>query len=151
MSDDLKKKLENCEKQKKEYLDGWKRAKADFINYKKEEAERLRNFAKAVLREAMADFISVLDSFDLGLFMSKGETMEKKGVMLIKSKLEDVLKRQGIQKIKVSVGDKFDPARHEAVQEVESEQSSGTIVEEVESGYTLNGEVLRPARVKVAK
>ena len=148
---DLEGKLTECEKEKKEYLDGWKRAKADFINYKKEEEERLAHFARMSRGVIIQELINVLDSFDVGVSMNKSDTMEKKGVELIRNQLENILRKYGLEKIKVSAGDKFDPARHEAVSEVESDQPEGTVIEEVEKGYMINGEVLRPAKVKLSK
>ena len=50
-----------------------------------------------------------------------------------------------------SVGEAFDPQKHDAIEEIESDKPSGTIVEEAQRGYLYNGQVLRPARVKVAK
>jgi len=148
---DLKGKLAECEKEKKEYLDGWKRAKADFINYRKEEEKRLAHFARMSKGVIMQELINVLDSFDVGVSINKSDTMEKKGVELIRNQLENILRKYGLEKINVSPGDKFDPARHEAVSEAESDQPEGTIVEEVEKGYMISGEVLRPAKVKIAK
>lgn len=144
-------KLAECEKEKKEYLDGWKRAKADFINYKKEEEERLAYFARMSRGVIIQELINVLDSFDVGVSMNKSDTMEKKGVELIRNQLENILRKYGLEKIKVSPGDKFDPARHEAVSEAKSDQPEGTIIEEVEKGYMISGEVLRPAKVKLSK
>ena len=70
---------------------------------------------------------------------------------MIKSQLEEVLKKNGLEKSVVSVGQRFDPAIHEAIDSIESDQESGIITEEVESGYTLHGKLIRAARVKVAK
>ena len=67
----------------------------------------------------------------------------------------DFLKSQGVEEIK-SVGEKFDPRFHEAVEEVKCRdaaqgQESGVILEEIQKGYKINGELLRPARVRVVK
>jgi len=56
-----------------------------------------------------------------------------------------------LERIIISVGQPFDPGLQEAVAEIESDKTSGTIVEEVERGYLLNGKLIRPARVKIAK
>lgn len=151
MSQDLEKKLEECEKEKNEYLNGWKRAKADFINYKKEERERFENFLIAQQSVLMSELLAVLDSFDLGLVMSKGDLIEKKGVELIRNQLEGVLRKNGVVRIKTSVGDRFDLSKHEALEEIESELPEGTVVEVVEKGYMLHDKVLRPVKVKVSK
>jgi molecular chaperone GrpE len=143
--------LETLKKQSEEYLDGWKRAKADFINYRKEETKRLDAILKFSNEMMIKDLINVLDSFDLAIQALGGESKMEKGVYLIKAQLEDVLKKYGLERIMVSVGQKFDPALHEAMASVESDKPSGTIVDEVERGYMLSGKLVRAARVKVAK
>ena len=147
----IKELLEKCETEKEEYLNGWKRAKADLINYKKEEQERFKNFVRFSEEALLSELIKVMDSFDLGLISWREETNEKKGMTLIRLQLEDVLKKFGLEKIKVKEGDKFNPALHECLTAVEKEGESGVIIEEVEKGYVLHGKVVRPARVKVAK
>ena len=145
----LVEKLKKCEVEKDEYLNGWKRAKADFINYQKDEAKRFEEAIKFANWDLVRDLITVLDSFDLAIVVL-GKEVEK-GIYLIRNQLEDVLRKRGLEKIMIPVGQKFDPTLHEAISEVESDQPAGTIVEEVERGYSLNGRVIRPARVKITK
>src|SRR3989338_6296064 len=59
--------FERCKKEKEEYLAGWQRAKADFINYKKEEAKRLETLAKYANAMLLEELITVLDNFDLAI------------------------------------------------------------------------------------
>ncbi len=134
-----------------EYLDGWKRAKADLINYKKDEARRFEDIIKFAAQELVRELVPVLDSFDLALESLGSEPKVEKGVYLIRAQLEDALKKHGLEKITVVVGEQFNPALHEAVAAVESAQPSGTVVEEVDRGYVLSGKLIRPARVKIAK
>jgi molecular chaperone GrpE len=143
--------LEVLRKQCEEYLDGWKRAKAEFINYKKDEAKRFENVVKYANETIIKELITVLDSFDLAIQSLGADDKVEKGIFLIRTQLEDVLKRYGLERISVSVGQKFDPSVHEAIAVVESDKESGTVVDEVEKGYLLNGKLIRPARVKVAK
>lgn len=147
----IEERMEELETQNQEYLDGWKRAKADFINYKKEEAERLENFAKFSNEMIIGDLIVVLDSFDLSLTVLSETDPAKKGMMLIKSQLEDILRKNGLERIQIKKGDKFDPGIEEAVGEIVSEEPPGTIAEEVSGGYKLNNKVIRPVRVKISK
>ncbi len=150
-TDALTEKLAEAEKQRDEYLAGWQRAKADFINYKKEEFAHLEEVARYGSEDLIGDLITVLDNFDLGLrAFEKNGTVEK-GVYLIRSQIEDILKKRGLTKIIIKPGDPFNPAVAEAMTEVESEQSPGTIVEEIEPGYKLHDRVLRAARVIIAK
>lgn len=145
--------LAKCLKEKDEYLDGWKRAKADLINYKKDEAKRFEMIIKFANESLIKNLINVLDSFDLALISlgGDGDAKSQKGLYLIRQQLEDALKRQGLERIIVSVGQPFDPALQEAIVGVESDKPSGIIIEEVEKGYLLNGKLVRSARVKVAK
>jgi len=143
--------LTKCQKERDEYLEGWKRAKADLINYKKDEAKRFEAVVKFANESIIRDLINVLDSFDLALVALEKEAKAEKGIYLIRAQLEDILKQNGLERIIVSVGQPFDPALQEAIATVESDKPSGTVVEEVEKGYLLNGKLIRPARVKVAK
>jgi len=142
--------LEACMKKCDEYLDGWKRAKADFLNYKKEEMERISELMKFGSESMMLDLITVLDSFNLGISLSSDEAA-KKGMLLIKTQLEDILKRYGLEKISVERGGAFDPKVQEAVDEIISEHPEGLVAEEIEKGYILNGKVIRPIKVKLSK
>lgn len=138
-------------KERDEYLDGWKRAKADLINYKKEEAKRFESMLKFANEHIIKELLVVLDSFDLALAAMGGESKIEKGVYLIRAQLEDVLKRYGLERVSVSVGKEFDPSLHDAIVTSESEQPSGTVLEEIEKGYMLGGKLIRAARVRVAK
>jgi len=145
--------LSKCRKEYDEYLDGWKRAKADLINYKKDEAKRFEAIVKFSNEALIKELINVLDSFDLALVALEVEEDKKtqKGLYLIRQQLEDILRQNGLERIIVSVGQSFDPALQEAVATIELDKPSGTIIEEVERGYLLNGKLIRPARVKVSK
>lgn len=149
--DELREKLAAAERQRDEYLAGWQRAKADFINYKKEEFAHLEEVARYGSEDLIKDLISALDNFDLGLRALEKAGPVEKGVYLIRSQIEDILKKRGLEKIAIKPGDPFDPAVAEAIAEIESERSPGTIVEEIEPGYRLYNRILRAARVIVAK
>ena len=145
--------LSKCQKEREEYLDGWKRAKADLINYKKDETKRFEAVIKFSNEGLTRDLVNVLDSFDLALVALENEADSKKekGLYLIRQQLEDILKQNGLERIIISIGQPFDPSLQEAVAEIESDKPSGIIIEEIERGYLLNGKLIRPARVKVAK
>lgn len=149
--EELEAALTECEKLRDEYLDGWKRAKADFENYRKEEqarAETLRAFANEII---LGDLLHVLDSFDLGLATIAADDPARRGVELIQNQLEEVMRRHGVERVAVKPGDAFDPKRHEAVGEVNAGVPPGTVAEEVGAGYLLYGKLVRPARVKLSK
>lgn len=141
----LKGKLKKCQKEKEEYLAGWQRAKADFINSRKENEQRQKEFAKFANGLLISELLTVLDSFDLATKNSKD-----KGFALIKSQLKDILKRYELEEIKTT-GEEFNPEFHEAIEEVESEKESGIIIEEIQKGYTLHSKVIRASKVKISK
>ena len=144
--------LKRIKEERDEYLDGWKRAKADLANYRKDELKRFEQVVQFATEDIIYDLITVLDSFELALASMKEGDPSEKGIYLIKSKLEEILKRRGLTKIKISPGNKFDPAYHEAVLVVEEKGAKpGTIAEELEAGYQLHKKVIRAAKVKVFK
>lgn len=149
--EELKKKIEELEQLKNEYLSGWQRARADFLNYKKEEIERIGELLKYVTEPFVSKLLPVLDSFDRAeKEAEKGNDKELvKGFLQIKTQLQDFLKSQGVEEIK-SVGEKFDPNFHEAVAEIEGGKP-GIILEELQKGYKIHERVIRFAKVKVSK
>lgn len=150
----LKKQLEDCQKQKEEYLAGWQRSRADFINYKKEEKDRITQLSSYFNTDLILKLLPILDNLNLAEKkipenLRKNENI--KGLLQIKIQIQDFLKNQGVKEIE-SLGKKFDPNLHEVVGEVEiKDQESGIIIEEAQKGYLLNNEVIRPAKVKISK
>jgi len=151
---DIGKQLIECQKKSEEYLNGWKRAQADFLNYKKEEAERMKQFIEQGKEELILKLLPVLDN----LYIAEKELPKKlkndqwvEGVLKTKDQILSFLKNQGVEEIK-SLGEKFNPSFQEAVEIVEkNNHQPETIVEEVKKGYLFQGRVIRPAKVKVAK
>ncbi|MCL4405256.1 MAG: nucleotide exchange factor GrpE [Patescibacteria group bacterium] len=145
-------------KERDDYLAGWQRAKADFINYRKEELRRLQDVARAGSEEIIKDLIPVIDSFDLGLAALEKAGHVEKGVYMIKGQLEDMLKRNGVERMKVELGGQFNPTYQEAIGVIDASElppdrkwEPGTIAEEIEAGYSYQGKLLRPTRVRLVK
>lgn len=145
----LKEQIAKLEKEKDEYLNGWKRAKADYINLQKDEMKQLGEVLKFGNAELIKELLTVLDSFELSLMATK-DPEARKGIEIIYSQLEKILNKQGLGKIK-ALGEKFDPALHETMMQEESDKESGTILEEMVKGWKLNDKVIRPTKVKIAK
>lgn len=143
--------LNECKIQAQEYLNGWQRTKADFINYKNDEGKRLEDMARFMTKSLVMDVLPVLDSFDLACEHLEGSEQETKGILLIRSQLLDVLKKRGVEVISLHAGDTFNPELHEALGEVQSDLPEGVVAEEFQKGYILQGKVIRPARVRLAK
>jgi len=150
----LEKKLENCEKQKKEYLAGWQRERADFLNFKKDELERLGEITKYASTGIVLKLLPILENFDVAekkISSKVKQNKDIKGLLQIKEQLEGFLKSQNIEKIE-SLGKEFDPSLHEIVELVERKKGkSGIIIEEIQKGYKVHGKILKPAKVKVIK
>lgn len=151
LEEELKEKLKKCETERDEYLAGWQRAKADFINYKKDELRRLEEVARYGNEKLIEEMISILDSFDLGIAALEKNGPVDKGIYIIRTKIEDLLKKYGLSRIPIKTGELFDPAVAEAIAEEESEMPAGTVIAEIEAGYKLYDKVIRPARVKISK
>lgn len=141
--------LEKCERERKEYLEGWQRAKADFLNYRKDEARRLEDMARFVVGGMISDILPVLDSFDLAL--KNSPPGQEQSILLIRAQMMDILKKRGFGEIPVKAGDKFEPEKHESLGEMEADYPEGSIAEEVQKGYMLRDRVLRPVRVRLTK
>jgi len=152
--EELKKKLEECEKLKSEYLAGWQRARADLLNYKKDEIERIDELIKYADVGIILKILPILDNFEIAeknLPENLKNDKNIKGILQIKTQLQDFFKNQGLEEIK-TVGERFDPNLHEIVEEVEKKDCQpGTVIEEIQKGYKINGRLLRPAKVKVSK
>ncbi|MDD2807126.1 MAG: nucleotide exchange factor GrpE [Patescibacteria group bacterium] len=137
-----------------EYLNGWKRAKADYINLKKDTEKRTAEIIQYANAALIAELLPIFDNFKLALkhIPEPAKSAEwVTGFIHIKKQFDDFLKQLGIEEIKTD-GDKFNPEFHEAVAtESQADVESGVIYEEVKSGYTLHGKVVVPAKVKVAK
>ncbi len=143
---------DKLQQERDEYLDGWKRAKADLANYKKDELKRLEEVVRYANEDFVRDLVTVLDSFELALAAMEKDGKVEKGVYLIQSQLVDLLRRRGLERMEVAEGDKFDPSVHEAVTTVPGEKDQDDLIAgEVEAGYVLNEKVIRPAKVKVYK
>ncbi len=147
----LKKDLEACRKDKEEYLNGWQRAKADFINAEREIAKRTEFLILESRIQIFREIIDVLDIFEKALETNVPDSPWVSGVRSTAEKLLVVLRSHGVQHIE-AIGKKFDPLYHEALETVEvlTPDSVDIITEEFQKGYTLGGRVIRPAKVKVA-
>ncbi|MBI2634968.1 MAG: nucleotide exchange factor GrpE [Parcubacteria group bacterium] len=152
MNEENKNEIENLKKQAEEYLNGWKRAKADYLNLKKEMESQGIEIKDWMSKIMLLPLLGIMDGFDKA-FANIPESIATdgwiKGIEGIKKQLEDYLKSQGVEAM-AAKGEKFDPIKHEAVESVEGGESQ-IVAEELQKGYLKNGEVLRPAKVKVYK
>ena len=152
----LREKLKKSETERQEYLTGWQRAKADFINARKRDEADRQDFIKFANERLVDGLIPVLDSFELA--MNNKEVWEKAdknwriGVESIASQLKKALSDAGLEEVN-PIGQKFDPMRDEAAEyaPVDSEDKNHIIINVVQKGYNLNGRPMRPAKVRVGE
>lgn len=161
LNDDVVESVDNVDREelnrvRQEALDnlaGWQRAKADFMNYKKDQTRALAESEKYKNEGVLLQLLPIIDSFDLALKHMPAELESSdwvKGVMCIKGLLEKFLKDVDVRAVEV-LGKEFDPQIAEAISEESSEQEAGVVIEEMQRGYWLNEKILRPAKVKVSK
>ena len=127
------------------------RLMADFQNYKKRTAKEVSDIRSSASEKVMTKILDVLDNFERAF--EQGTTDEKyaEGVENIFKQLLNVLGQNGLEEMEV-LGAEFDPNFHNAaVMEDTEEYESGKISGVIQKGYTLNGKVIRPPMVKVAK
>jgi molecular chaperone GrpE len=125
---------------------------ADFENYRRRVEHERASVAQAGKREMALSLLDVLDDFERALeHMDDAPASVSAGLRAIYQRLAGLLESQGVIPFE-SVGRPFDPALHEAVGSVESdEQESGVVLDELRRGYRWGEELLRPARVRVAR
>jgi len=142
-------------KEKQDYQELWDkyvRLGAEFDNYKKRSFKERADFVKFANEGLIIELLSILDNFERGIKSAeqkKDYDLLHQGVDMISKQLHSLLETKGLSRIK-SVGQKFDPHQHEAVEVVEGDDE-GAIIEELQSGYLLGGRIVRPAMVKVMR
>jgi molecular chaperone GrpE len=130
-----------------------KRIQADFENYKRRTQEDRAEFSRYANADLILQILPVMDNFRLSVQHLPKELEDNTwvaGVRHIETQMEQILQGEGVSAIR-AVGEKFDPALHEAIEEVAAEKPPGEITEEIQRGYHLQGKVIRHAKVKVSK
>jgi molecular chaperone GrpE len=141
-------------KARDEAEDKYLRAAAEFANARRRAELRADHEVRAAKELILGGFLPVVDDLARALLaVPAGDETQSwsEGFSLIQRKLDGILERQGVTAIQAE-GQPFDPALHQAVimEEVDG-VPSGTVVQELQKGYLLDGRVLRPSMVKVAQ
>ena len=126
---------------------------AELENYKRQTARRLDEERDRTARRTFEQLLPALDTFGMAMQyadQAKDVATLKTGLDFVDQQMATALQNAGIEAIP-AVGETFDPQKHEAIEEIESNLASGKVAQEVQRGYVYKGQVLRPARVKVAK
>jgi molecular chaperone GrpE len=156
--EELRKRIEKLEQEKQEYLNGWQRERADFLNYKKAEEKRFQEVVKFANERLIKSLIPVMDSLELAIESTNKDRKDQendsylKGLLLIYSQMKDLLEKEGVEVINPKKGEEVNPYFEEVISEVKTtEVPENKIYQVLEKGYILRGKVIRPARVIVGK
>ncbi len=146
--------MEALKSEKEQLKSTLQRAQADLVNYRnRAEAER-NDLLKYGNSRLLVRLLPILDDFNLALDQApNSETPEPwlEGFRLIHRKLHSLMDSEGVTQIEAE-GKSFDPSEHEALAQQESaDHEDGQVMSVVRDGYKLQGRVLRPAQVIVAK
>jgi len=148
----LEKSLETEKKRSQEYLTQLKYARADLENLKKRFDQKLVEAQKYSNERIITELLDVVDELELAVNSARSSNSTEilvEGVEMTLKKIKKILEKEGVSPIK-SVGEQFDPLKHDAVAKTEKEGVEGCIVvEEIRKGYTLREKVIRPSIVKV--
>src|SRR3989338_4248507 len=142
----LREKLKEAEEKAKEYLDGWQRSQADFVNLRKRDEEAKVEFLKFANADLVYQLVPVLDSLELSLPHGNKE------LEAIYRQLLSILKSNGFEESN-PIGEEFSPRLHESIGTIETskKEEDHKVLEVVQKGYILHGKIIRPAKVKIGE
>jgi molecular chaperone GrpE len=150
----LRAELIKVSEQAKDYSDKYLRTLAEMDNQRKRalrEKEEIQKFANERL---ILEILPVIDNFERAVEAGEGGGIDEKmteGVKMILKQLREILEKEGVKAFE-SIGEKFDPYKHEALLAIESDKHEpSTILEEIQKGYVMKNRVIRPAKVTVSK
>ncbi len=150
----LHQQVEELIKEKDEIFEKLQRVAADYENFQKRTPKQIADTIAYEKEKIIKTLLPALDNFEHTLQNAhSAENLDViiKGVRIIYDQMLDILKAHGVEQIK-ALGQKFDPALHEAMmQKTEDDRQDNTVLEEFQKGYKLNGRVIRPSKVIVNK
>src|SRR5262245_680631 len=151
---ELEAELATAREEARQNYDRWVRERADLDNLRKRAARERQDAARFGTESLLRDLLPVIDDLDRALGAAQGGGNGQgliAGVELVRKAFIDVLQRHGVERL-TAEGERFDPARHEAVAFIESDtHEPHHVVEEHRAGYRLHDRLLRPAMVTVSK
>ncbi len=146
--------LQEAQEEAKTNLAGWQRSQADFENYKKREEAKQKDILEFAKEVTIVKLLPTLDALEQGLRHAPPGVDQNwlKGIEGTLQKLDKVLEEMGVKRIE-AVGKQFDPHFHEAIREAPAEdgQEDGIVVEDLQTGFEINGKVIRPSQVVISK
>ncbi len=153
--EELLRELEQKTKEAAAANDKCLRTYADFENYRKRMQREVADFRKYANEQFALELLPVVDHMGLALKHAgeSGETVQglQQGVELVYKQLRDSLEKIGVKQF-IAEGEPFDPARHDAMMQVVTEEvPENTVVQVMQEGYLYHDKVLRHAKVGVSK
>lgn len=142
--------LDDLAAERDDLEDRLKRKVAEFRNYKKRQEERREEVRERATEALVEELLEVRDNLDRALEQDADADI-RDGVDATFRQLDEILAGENVEAIEPAPGSEVDPARHEVLLNVESDQPDGTVAEVHRSGYEMAGKVLRPAQVTVAE
>ena len=141
------------QKQLEELTDKYYRANADFENIKKRFEKEKADIATYANEKFARDLLPVIDALEMAVnFETEGDEYAakiKEGIYITIDQFKKCFEKNGITAIEAN--EDFDPNFHNAMLQVESDVEKGKIVQVIQKGYLINGRILRPAMVSIAK
>ena len=148
---DLEARLAAATAEAEKFREDWLRAKAETDNVRRRGQEDVAKAHKFGVEGFAGALLAVKDSLDAALTVENTSIESfKEGVEITARQLDAVLEKLAIRVVNPQ-GERFDPHRHQAISQVESDQEPNTVVTVLQKGYLLHDRVLRPALVTVAK
>ncbi len=130
------------------------RTAADFDNFRKRALKDLAEERRRAKEDAIRELLPVIDNLERAVSAAATATDVSavvEGIRMVLKLFEDQANRLGLTKVK-AVGERFDPAIHDAIQQIETdEHPPGTVIAEVVAGFRLGDKLVRPAMVVVAR
>jgi len=149
----LREQLRQEQDRSKEHLNKLLYVQADFENYRRRLNQEVESRVDAGKARLIENLLSIVDELELALNAAKNTESASavaSGLEIVLKKFRGLLAAEGLSAIE-SVGKRFDPAMHEAVERVPcDDKDEGTILEEIRKGFTMKGKLIRPSIVKIA-
>jgi len=152
--EELRKQITDLQSQKDELFGKLQRVSADYANFQKRVPKQIADTICYEKEKIIKTLLPALDNFEHTLqnaHSAENVDVLIKGIQIIYDQMLDILKSHNVEQIK-ALGEKFDPALHQAMtQKAEPEEQENIVLEEFQKGYKLNGRVIRPSKVIVNK
>jgi molecular chaperone GrpE len=149
----LRRELGECQARADEMADKYRRSVAEFANYRKRQERDQEQQSQRVTMDVVRQLLPIIDDLSLARSHVPAEYQDSdwvQGVLLIERKMEALLARFEVVPIEAA-GKPFDPNFHEALVQMPSdEHAEGIVIEDLQRGYLLRDQVVRPSRVKVS-